>query len=426
MRRPIWVGAVIVQFISALHFPSQVESSSIPASLITDILEDACRVESQILVLDVTAICQQFRNHSTFRNVFLVNAAPACNKHEMTAHGIYLRIPLSRYHECGFVPIPDDRGRSRFMKLHSQLRCSESTFPVTCFQQLFPEDNNNLVVLANALAKLEEPNFSGRGHASKVEKKRQLPGEPRAAPSPDYLEVPVTPKRAGNFTIQPPVVVLTINSFDRDVSFGETVDIGSVIKVMLKLVSNSSGSYGLRVQSLAATTGETDEFVESLVVDGCPTQSLFAPPSMLLIDRGTVEIALRAFRFPSSKILKFVGVVRACTQRCQKVHCNGLPVHRKIRQATLLNQTSSNGTTVVRHAIAASVKQLNKHEYEIVAVAAVGIRGYDTKYVVGFIPPARRSDAGHVSCRLIAVLAVALTGLLFQHSFLSNRQIVVF
>ena len=103
-----------------------------------------------------------------------------------------------------------------FKLLRNQLICSESTVPVTCSQ--LEDDQENMVVLGEALRQMDNEVIFAGGESGKTEKKRQLPPLPSPPPrivKPDFLEVPITPpagKRTKdvNVTVPEPRLVMNI------------------------------------------------------------------------------------------------------------------------------------------------------------------------------------------------------------------------
>ncbi|XP_067140858.1 uncharacterized protein [Centruroides vittatus] len=117
-----------------------------------------------------------------------------------------------------------------------------------------------------------------------------------------------------------PYLNLAIRQNGRVVDAGVNVQPGTPLEMVVYLDEKSAPVYGL-LASYLKVTDNTPKHEEVIVMNGCSIDQYIFGNFETPDDGNTLSAKFRAFKFPETNYVLFVGTVNICLQRCKGVPC---------------------------------------------------------------------------------------------------------
>lgn len=117
-----------------------------------------------------------------------------------------------------------------------------------------------------------------------------------------------------------PFLNLAIRQNGRVVDAGVNVQPGTPLEMVIYLDEKSAPIYGL-LASYLKVTDNTPKHEEVIIMNGCSIDQYIFGNFETPDDGDTLSAKFRAFKFPETNYVLFVGTVNICLQRCKGVPC---------------------------------------------------------------------------------------------------------
>lgn len=142
----------------------------------------------------------------------------------------------------------------------------------------------------------------------------------------DFYEMPAEQLDLGmNATGRAPVPILNVVVLQDGqlVDSANPVHPGTPLEMVIYLDDKSAKVYGLLASYLKVQDDTFRQREEVIILNGCSIDShIFGNFEHNLEDQ-SLRAKFKAFKFPESNFVRFVGTVNVCIKQCAKVNCNG-------------------------------------------------------------------------------------------------------
>lgn len=142
----------------------------------------------------------------------------------------------------------------------------------------------------------------------------------------DFYEMPPEQLDLGmNATGRAPVPMLNVAVLQNGQMIDSAINVhpGTPLEMVIYLDDKSAKVYGLLASYLKVQDDTFRQREEVIILNGCSIDTYifgnFEPNS----DDQSLRAKFRAFKFPDSNLVRFVGTVNVCIKQCAKVNCSG-------------------------------------------------------------------------------------------------------
>ena len=157
---------------------------------------------------------------------------------------------------------------------------------------------------------------------------------------PDFYEMPAERLDLGmNATGRAPTPILNVavlqngQVIDNEI----TVHPGTPLEMVMYLDDKSAKVYGLLASYLKVQDDTYRQREEVLISNGCSIDSYIFGNFEHNPEDQSLRAKFRAFKFPESNFVRFIGTVNVCIKQCPRVNCNGGGGNRRKRRAASIN-----------------------------------------------------------------------------------------
>lgn len=154
---------------------------------------------------------------------------------------------------------------------------------------------------------------------------------------PDFYEMPPEQLDLGmNATGRAPVPILNVAVLQNGQVIDSQVNVhpGTPLEMVIYLDDKSAKVYGLLASFLKVQDDTFRQREEIIILNGCSIDTYIFGNFEHNPEDQSLRAKFRAFKFPDSNFVRFVGAVNVCIKQCAKVNCNGNKRRRR--------QTSNN------------------------------------------------------------------------------------
>lgn len=174
----------------------------------------------------------------------------------------------------------------------------------------------------------------------------------------DFYEMPPEQLDLGmNATGRAPVPILNVAVLQNGQLIDSAINVhpGTPLEMVIYLDDKSAKVYGLLASYLKVQDDTFRQREEVIILNGCSLDTYIFGNFESDPEDQSLRAKFRAFKFPDSNFVRFVGTVNVCIKQCAKVNCNGKRRKRATNQEDRLVLTVS---TVLR--IGKPVSQLER------------------------------------------------------------------
>lgn len=151
----------------------------------------------------------------------------------------------------------------------------------------------------------------------------------------DFYEMPPEQLDLGmNATGRAPVPILNVAVLQNGQMIDSAINVhpGTPLEMIIYLDDKSAKVYGLLASFLKVQDDTFRQREEVIILNGCSLDTHifgnFEPDP----EDQSLRAKFRAFKFPDSNFVRFVGTVNVCIKQCAKVNCNGRRRKRGVNQ----------------------------------------------------------------------------------------------
>lgn len=151
----------------------------------------------------------------------------------------------------------------------------------------------------------------------------------------DFYEMPPEQLDLGmNATGRAPVPILNVAVLQNGQMIDSAINVhpGTPLEMIIYLDDKSAKVYGLLASFLKVQDDTFRQREEVIILNGCSLDTYifgnFEPDP----EDQSLRAKFRAFKFPDSNFVRFVGTVNVCIKQCAKVNCNGKRRKRGVNQ----------------------------------------------------------------------------------------------
>lgn len=162
----------------------------------------------------------------------------------------------------------------------------------------------------------------------------------------DFYEMPPEQLDLGmNATGRAPVPILNVAILQNGQVIDSAINVhpGTPLEMVIYLDDKSSKVYGLLASYLEVQDDTARQRKEVIISNGCSIDTYifgnFEPNS----EDQSLRAKFRAFKFPDSNFVRFIGTVNVCIKQCAKVNCNS---GRRKRSSNQSDQNNNNNRLV--------------------------------------------------------------------------------
>ncbi|XP_067138565.1 uncharacterized protein [Centruroides vittatus] len=203
------------------------------------------------------------------------------------------RLPLDNIYSCGTTKMLNKLTGQRIYYHRVILEHMNKDKEVILVRCVIPGDANKNGKIRNARNTLPEDFF-----------------EPTHVNITDYIEAHAAV----------PYLSLTLKQNGRFLDTTLNVQPGTPLEMMIFLDKKSSETYGLLASYLKVTDNTPDQ-EEIIIMNGCSIDPYIFGNFETNDNGKTLSAKFRAFKFPESNYVLFVGTVNVCLQQCKGVPC---------------------------------------------------------------------------------------------------------
>lgn len=163
---------------------------------------------------------------------------------------------------------------------------------------------------------------------------------------PDFYEMPPEQLDLGmNATGQAPVPILNVAVLQNGqvIDNAVTVHPGTPLEMVIYLDDKSAKVYGLLASYLKVKDDTFRQREETIIQNGCSIDTYIFGNFEHQPEDQSLRAKFRAFKFPESNFVRFIGTVNVCIKQCAKVNCGNGGLQRRRRSSPANN---SNGRLV--------------------------------------------------------------------------------
>lgn len=157
---------------------------------------------------------------------------------------------------------------------------------------------------------------------------------------PDNFTEAVEIEKIGTVTVEVPAPMVHVSVKQNGLSVDTQVNVqpGTPLQMDIALDRNSSDTYGLFVKDVKVTDNSPNQ-EETIIQNGCSLDPyLFT--NFDTADGNNLTAKFRAFKFPDSSYVLFIGTINVCLQTCKGVPCNNGQVGYGRRRRDLDDDTA--------------------------------------------------------------------------------------
>lgn len=149
--------------------------------------------------------------------------------------------------------------------------------------------------------------------------------EPDELPA-DFYEMPAEQLDLGmNATGRAPVPILNVAVLQNGqvIDSAATVHPGTPLEMVIYLDDKSAKVYGLSASYLKVQDDTSKQREEVIVLNGCSIDTYIFGNFKHNPDDQSLRAKFKAFKFPESNFVRFVGTVNVCIKQCTEANCSG-------------------------------------------------------------------------------------------------------
>lgn len=157
----------------------------------------------------------------------------------------------------------------------------------------------------------------------------------------DFYEMPPEQLDLGmNATGRAPVPILNVAVLQNGQMVDSAINVhpGTPLEMVIYLDDKSAKVYGLLASYLKVQDDTFRQREEVIISNGCSIDTYIFGNFEHNPEDQSLRAKFRAFKFPDSNFVRFVGTVNVCIKQCAKVNCNG---GRRKRASIQHRQTKS-------------------------------------------------------------------------------------
>lgn len=142
----------------------------------------------------------------------------------------------------------------------------------------------------------------------------------------DFYEMPAEQLDLGmNATGRAPTPILNVVVLQNGQLIDSTVNVqpGTPLEMVIYLDDKSAKVYGLLVSYLKVKDDTVRQREEVIISNGCSIDTYIFGNFESHPEDQSLRAKFRAFKFPDSNFVKFVGTVNVCIKQCAKQSCSG-------------------------------------------------------------------------------------------------------
>lgn len=142
----------------------------------------------------------------------------------------------------------------------------------------------------------------------------------------DFYEMPPEQLDLGmNATGRAPTPILNVVVLQNGQLIDSTVNVqpGAPLEMVIYLDDKSAKVYGLLVSYLKVKDDTVRQREEVIISNGCSIDTHIFGNFELNSEDQSLRAKFRAFKFPDSSYVKFVGTVNVCIKQCAETNCGG-------------------------------------------------------------------------------------------------------
>lgn len=158
---------------------------------------------------------------------------------------------------------------------------------------------------------------------------------------PDFYEMPPEQLDLGmNATGRAPVPILNVAVLQNGqvIDNAITVHPGTPLEMVIYLDDKSAKVYGLLASFLKVQDDTFRQREEVIITNGCSIDTYIFGNFEHNPEDQSLRAKFRAFKFPDSNFVRFIGTVNVCIKQCAKVNCSGGATSRRKRAANGVSQ----------------------------------------------------------------------------------------
>lgn len=142
----------------------------------------------------------------------------------------------------------------------------------------------------------------------------------------DFYEMPPEQLDLGmNATGRAPVPILNVAVLQNGQMIDSAINVhpGTPLEMVIFLDDKSAKVYGLLASYLKVQDDTFRQREEVIILNGCSIDTYIFGNFELNPEDQSLRAKFRAFKFPDSNFVRFVGTVNVCIKQCAKVNCGG-------------------------------------------------------------------------------------------------------
>lgn len=142
----------------------------------------------------------------------------------------------------------------------------------------------------------------------------------------DFYEMPPEQLDLGmNATGRAPVPILNVAVLQNGQMIDSAINVhpGTPLEMVIYLDDKSAKVYGLLASYLKVQDDTFRQREEVIILNGCSIDTYIFGNFELNPEDQSLRAKFRAFKFPDSNFVRFVGTVNVCIKQCAKVNCGG-------------------------------------------------------------------------------------------------------
>lgn len=143
----------------------------------------------------------------------------------------------------------------------------------------------------------------------------------------DFYEMPPEQLDLGmNATGRAPVPILNVAVLQDGQMIDSAINVhpGTPLEMVIYLDDKAAKVYGLLASYLKVQDDTFRQREEVIISNGCSIDTYIFGNFEHNPEDQSLRAKFRAFKFPDSNFVRFVGTVNVCIKQCAKVNCNGL------------------------------------------------------------------------------------------------------
>jgi hypothetical protein len=143
---------------------------------------------------------------------------------------------------------------------------------------------------------------------------------------PDFYEMPPEQLDLGmNATGRAPIPILNVAVLQNGqvIDNAITVHPGTPLEMVIYLDDKSAKVYGLLASFLKVQDDTFRQREEVIITNGCSLDTYIFGNFEHNQEDQSLRAKFRAFKFPDSNFVRFIGTVNVCIKQCAKVNCGG-------------------------------------------------------------------------------------------------------